>query len=707
MHPIRPVTAAENPALAAALDSILRTQWARYVHIGTWALGVWAACGFWVAACWCAVTMGMGYVRGLAERRLADGSQVSATDLRDLYPWIAAGVGVFWAAAPVFAWLSGEAFGRMLAVLMLSAGYLMVLTQFRGAPRAAIIVSAPYTAVFVFFTIDAFGTPWFAACLAAIPILASALVFGLIHGLVAQNRMIRAQLAAERERSRLALALDAAHAVVWEIDLEAHDVLADDRLAGMFGQTLAFEPGYGVRLEHVHDEDAAAVDGLFAQAMAAPSRHRLTFRIRHPRNGELWLSSAVESFAGPTGRVARIMVMTLDVTDQKQREADLRKLSIERDAAEAANAAKSQFLANMSHELRTPLNAIIGYSELLCEDAETRNDADSQRDLARVLGAARRLLQLINDVLDLSKIEAGRLELEIGAVDVVALLAESADTVRPIAAQNGNILTVAIDGDLGDVRTDGFRLGQCLLNLLSNAAKFTRDGRIDVRARRDEGSNGGILRIDVADTGAGLTPEQIARLFQPFAQADASVTRKFGGTGLGLVITRRIAQSLGGDVSVESRPGQGATFTLRIAATPASDDAAGGDLRTDGPRALVIDDDPAARDLVRRAFARRGVMVDGAVDGGSGRQALDAARYDLVVLDINLPDMSGWDLLAALKRDPASAATPVIVLSIDDDRARSLGLGAIAHLTKPADFDALAAMATRLLRPIEPTALSA
>ncbi|WP_420456397.1 sensor histidine kinase [Rubrivirga sp.] len=245
------------------------------------------------------------------------------------------------------------------------------------------------------------------------------------------------------------------------------------------------------------------------------------------------------------------------------------------DEATRANAAKSQFLANMSHELRTPLNAIIGYAEMMIEDAEDEGETEGAEDLGKIRGAGTHLLGLINNVLDLSKVEVGRVELDVRPVDLDALLDTVVSTAAPLVERGGSRLVVEA-GDLGTVQTDETRLRQILLNLLSNAAKFTRDGTVTLSARPAPPSAGGAVVFRVADTGIGMTPDQLAKLFQPFVQADASTTREYGGTGLGLAISRRLARLLGGDVTVESVAGEGSVFTVAVPdlATPPEVDLA-------------------------------------------------------------------------------------------------------------------------------------
>jgi signal transduction histidine kinase len=266
--------------------------------------------------------------------------------------------------------------------------------------------------------------------------------------------------------------------------------------------------------------------------------------------------------------IALYAVARRDIAERRRAEESLRaaaeELSRAKDSAEAASGAKSAFLANMSHELRTPLNAIIGYSEMLREEAENLGRPEFVADLAKIHSAGKHLLALINDVLDLSKIEAGRMDLFLEPVAIAEVVQAVVSTIRPLAEKSGDTLTVNCPADVGTIWTDQAKLRQALLNLLSNATKFTQQGTITLDVTRDGGPEDSWVHFQVADDGIGMTPEQVATLFQPFTQADSSTTRRYGGTGLGLTITRRFCRMLGGDVTVTSTAGRGSTFTIRV-----------------------------------------------------------------------------------------------------------------------------------------------
>jgi ammonium transporter, Amt family len=394
-----------------------------------------------------------------------------------------------------------------------------------------------------------------------------------------------------------------------------------------------------------------------------------------------------------------------DITDRVRYQAELHRA---KEAAESASRAKSTFLANMSHELRTPLNAIIGYSEMLLEDAGDADDGMAP-DLQKILAAGKNLLGLINDVLDLSKIEAGKMDLHVEIFRIPELIAGVVDTIRPLAEANGNSLEVNCPPDVGSMHADQSKIRQALLNLLSNACKFTTEGTIALEASRctagsdGDGDGPGAVVFRVRDTGVGMSLEQIGRLFQPFSQADASTTRKYGGTGLGLTITRRFCQMMGGDVDVASEPGLGTTFTIHLpdrAPEGREEPAAPDDGPPDAPAApgglvLVIDDDPNVRDLVRRTVEKEGFRIRYASGGEEGLRLARRLHPDAITLDVMMPRMDGWSVLAALKSDPELAEIPVIMVTIVDDQNLAYSLGATEYLTKPIHRKRLAAVLAR------------
>jgi two-component system, NtrC family, sensor kinase len=383
---------------------------------------------------------------------------------------------------------------------------------------------------------------------------------------------------------------------------------------------------------------------------------------------------------------------------------------------ELASRHKSEFLANMSHELRTPLNAIIGYSELLQEEAEDLGQQELIPDLEKIHAAGQHLLGLINDILDLSKIEAGKMELYLEAFDVPALLREVRAIVAPLIEKNGNTLLVDCPDEAGQMRADLTKVRQALFNLLSNAAKFTERGTIEVTVRREAEW----LTFAVRDSGIGMTPEQAGRLFQAFTQADASTTRRFGGTGLGLTISRHFCQLMGGDIVVESAPGVGSTFTIRlpaeVAPTPNPAPAGGGEpglpatradadndsvlLADEGPNLpvlLAIDDDPTVHELLRRSLRLEGARLVSASSGEEGLRLARELRPAVITLDVLMPGMDGWAVLSALKADPTTADIPVVMLTILGDREIGFALGATDYLTKPFDRERLRAVVNKHL----------
>ena len=382
------------------------------------------------------------------------------------------------------------------------------------------------------------------------------------------------------------------------------------------------------------------------------------------------------------------------------------------DRANAASKAKSGFLANMSHELRTPLNAIIGYSEMLQEDAADLSAPDCIIDLKRIHTSGTHLLSLINDILDLSKIEAGKIELEWTTLPVSELVNDVCATVQSLMARNNNQFVVLCDDALGNIESDQTKLRQILLNLLSNAAKFTDNGIITLTVKRVNQEGRGNLLFAIEDTGIGIPADKLNRLFSEFSQVDSSASRKYGGTGLGLAISRRFCQMLGGDIQVESVPGKGSTFFTHLPAerrdaqeiasvsdeslgldcnTPTCRDRFGDDLPGNVPterrrtvsKVLIIDDDPVVRDLIGRYLAREGFEIRAAENGQEALEIVRDMKPDVITLDIQMPGMDGWTVLKELKAIPELSHVPVVVVSLDDNAQKGVAIGASEFLSKP------------------------
>ena len=527
--------------------------------------------------------------------------------------------------------------------------------------------------------------------------------------------LVDAQHKAERNAERAALALGLANSAAWEADYARDTVWVSPSMRDILGRDLPMRPSEYTSIDWCHPEDLALLSAHTEAVRVTGARQDFQSRVVRPDGEIRWVRNVMDGRAGKSGEMERLLCLTVDITARKRADDDLlramgrveaavaakqallRRLGREpstteasstcfesmearmdgllsdigardealvallddltraRALAEDANIAKSQFLANMSHELRTPLNAVIGYAELLEEDLAAVDAVTGQDDVRRIQAAARQLLTLINEILDLSKIEAGRVEIDEFDTDFALLANEAIELVSPAAQKNANRLVVNIAPDVARGMVDGDKLRQCLVNLLANAAKFTHHGVVTLDVLTVDSEIGARVRYVVTDTGIGMSGEQMARLFEPFVQADASTTRRFGGTGLGLAITRRLARAMGGDVTAESTEERGSRFTidmpLKLATASAEESWALAPSRTDaGGVLLVIEDEPCARDLLRRQAPDQYQLCE----ARTGHEALAAARAlspDAIVLDIGLPDMSGWDVLEALKAD--------------------------------------------------------
>ena len=520
----------------------------------------------------------------------------------------------------------------------------------------------------------------------------------------------RNRLTAEREKERETLVAAIATISDGFVLYDANDriVVCNERVREIYpGVADLFRPGISFR--EILD---AAVAGSVLQLNGRTPEEWVQDRLRqhskqysvaeYSYRNDLWVR-VTERKTHDGGTV----VVYTDITELKQRQHELEEAMQQ---AESANRAKSAFLANMSHELRTPLNAIIGLTEMLVSNAARFGTEKATEPLRRVHRAGEHLLELINQVLDLSKIEAGKLELNPERVNIPRLVDEVVGTARSLAEQNKNRLTVECPSDIAPLYVDALRLRQILLNLLSNACKFTKDGEVSLRVTPATADGRGRLDFVVTDSGIGMTPDQLDKLFQEFTQGDQSTARRYGGTGLGLAITRRLCRMMDGDVTVTSEAGKGSTFVVHLPAgetrpagqTRPADASAppadtGNEPRTIGDCVLVIDDDATARELIANHLREEGFSVVTADGGRVGLRRAEELHPIAITLDVLMPDLDGWTVLAALRGNPALADIPVVMATITDQHQKGMTLGAAGYLTKPIERDRLIA----LLRPFQ------
>ena len=512
------------------------------------------------------------------------------------------------------------------------------------------------------------------------------LFVAMLASSIDQQRTHRA-LRASEERFRAAA--EAVGDVIWTNDAKGEMRGDQPDWSKLTGQTLAEYEGFGWS-KAVHPEDVGPTIEAWNEAVTGRRTFLFEHRVRRSDGAHRLFSVRAVPLFKPDGAIREWVGVHEDITERREFEQTLRSA---RDEAMEANLAKSTFLANMSHELRTPLSAIIGYSEMMAEEiADGFDPKDLAADMGKVESNARHLLGLINDVLDLSKVESGKMDLYAETFDVEPMVRDLAATVGSLVGKKSNRLELDLAPNLGTMSSDLTKVKQVLLNLLGNAAKFTQHGTITLAVSREALPVGDSFSFRVSDTGIGMTKEQLAKLFQRFQQADASTTRKFGGTGLGLSLAKAFADLLGGAITAVSEPGQGSSFTLELPATYVAPESRGPDQAAavedgGGDLVLVIDDDADQRALMTRFLRREGFRARVAADGATGLAMARELKPRAILLDVMMTGMDGWSTLSALKADKDLVDTPVVMVTFLKQRALATALGAADYVLKPVRWD--------------------
>jgi len=521
------------------------------------------------------------------------------------------------------------------------------------------------------------------------------------------TELAQARDTADLMSGRLELAMAAANAGVYEIDVKTGDRWSSEQFQKLAGPEAmarqALHP-FGLYVE----EEQAAVVKSWQRCLASNEVESMDTRIHTPDGKGRWVRLFTRMQRNAAGENVRAVGLMLDIHERKQQELALIEA---KQQAEAATVAKSNFLASMSHEIRTPLNGILGMAQVLASESLT----EDQHDRVKVITeSGQTLMALLNDVLDISKIEAGKLEIARITGDLVLTTERVRQLFLPQAHDRGLDVTVQVAPDFPrKVGYDPVRVRQCIGNLLSNAIKFTESGGVTIRLGAEPLPDGSHrIRVDIADTGIGMDEETKVRLFGAFTQADASITRRFGGTGLGLAITRQLARLMGGDVTVDSRTGEGSTFHLTFVAEratqaapkadePAAAPAAPG-RQVMGARVLLVDDNAVNRQVVRLFMTQMAPKIVEATNGVEALERLAEQPFDIVLLDVHMPVMDGKEVIRRIRAsDQPWKEIPVIALTADamsGDRERFLAMGMSEYLAKPIDARELASKYVGLLQ---------